>query len=256
MIVNQTKPFNPILGETFQAKIGDKAEIYLEQSSHHPPRSHFILLGGNYRCYGYNEPIAKTSPNSVEAISSGIYNVEYFTEGSVVKHTIIAPIYSLAGLMIGTRKVRFSGKLCVVDERNDYVCIIEMNPDERGLFSKLMSSKKTFPDYFKGFVTKKSSCTFDGQYYTANKNATKFIEIEGDWTTHIKVDGETMWDLKDVKYSNLRRTCYTLPSDSTFRDDVISFKEDKMDKAQANKIKLEEIQRNDRKLRKKYSDRK
>ena len=34
------KPFNPILGETFQANIGEY-EIALEQISHHPPVSAF-----------------------------------------------------------------------------------------------------------------------------------------------------------------------------------------------------------------------
>lgn len=38
--VTQMKPFNPIWGETFQAKIGT-AKIFLEQTSHHPPRCHF-----------------------------------------------------------------------------------------------------------------------------------------------------------------------------------------------------------------------
>jgi hypothetical protein len=38
--VTQLKPFNPIWGETFQARIGS-GMIYLEQTSHHPPRCHF-----------------------------------------------------------------------------------------------------------------------------------------------------------------------------------------------------------------------
>jgi hypothetical protein len=42
MSVTQLKPFNPIWGETFQAKIGD-TEVYLEQTSHHPPIYHFLV---------------------------------------------------------------------------------------------------------------------------------------------------------------------------------------------------------------------
>lgn len=38
--VTQLKPFNPIWGETFQARIGT-GKIFLEQTSHHPPRCHF-----------------------------------------------------------------------------------------------------------------------------------------------------------------------------------------------------------------------
>jgi hypothetical protein len=40
--VTQLKPFNPIWGETFQCKIGD-CQIYLEQTSHHPPIYHFYV---------------------------------------------------------------------------------------------------------------------------------------------------------------------------------------------------------------------
>lgn len=39
------KPFNPILGETWQAAEPDGSQIFLEQISHHPPISAFQLLG-------------------------------------------------------------------------------------------------------------------------------------------------------------------------------------------------------------------
>jgi hypothetical protein len=39
---SQSKPFNPILGETFQAKILD-TDFYMEQISHHPPIVRFYV---------------------------------------------------------------------------------------------------------------------------------------------------------------------------------------------------------------------
>jgi hypothetical protein len=39
----QLKPFNPILGETFQCKILDSL-LYAEQTSHHPPILNFYVL--------------------------------------------------------------------------------------------------------------------------------------------------------------------------------------------------------------------
>jgi hypothetical protein len=36
------KPFNPILGETFQAFAGDYV-IAAEQTSHHPPITHYEM---------------------------------------------------------------------------------------------------------------------------------------------------------------------------------------------------------------------
>lgn len=45
---------------------------------------------------------------------------------------------------------------------------------------------------------------------------------------------------------------FTLPSDSTVRDDLVLLKSFKEDKAEDAKIRLEEVQRHDRKLRKKH----
>jgi len=43
------KPFNPILGETWQAHLADGTSIFLEQISHHPPVSAFQLIGPGAR---------------------------------------------------------------------------------------------------------------------------------------------------------------------------------------------------------------
>lgn len=45
------KPFNPILGETFQAVLSDGSEIFLEQISHHPPISAYQLDGPGERSH-------------------------------------------------------------------------------------------------------------------------------------------------------------------------------------------------------------
>lgn len=45
------KPFNPILGETFQCWI-DECPIYFEQISHHPPIAAFMMYGRGYKTYG------------------------------------------------------------------------------------------------------------------------------------------------------------------------------------------------------------
>ena len=51
------KPLNPILGETYQCYGQDGTKIYLEQTAHHPPTSHFIAEGPNtaWKMQGYLE---------------------------------------------------------------------------------------------------------------------------------------------------------------------------------------------------------
>ena len=39
------KPFNPILGETWEAGLPDGTQIFIEQISHHPPISAFQMNG-------------------------------------------------------------------------------------------------------------------------------------------------------------------------------------------------------------------
>jgi len=130
--VTQLKPFNPILGETFQAKIG-KSTMFLEQTSHHPPRCNFYLLGNYYKAYGYQEPVASTGTNSVNAKSSGYHYVHY-PDG--VKHKIYGPALVISGTIYGNRSFNFVDKMYIVDEANDLISVISFNPDERGFFKK------------------------------------------------------------------------------------------------------------------------
>ena len=39
------KPFNPILGETWQAQLSDGTVVFMEQMSHHPPVTAFHMIG-------------------------------------------------------------------------------------------------------------------------------------------------------------------------------------------------------------------
>lgn len=55
----------------------------------------------------------------------------------------------LAGTMMGSRSLKFRGQLLVVDQKNDLIADIQLDPDERGFFKKIVSKKETYPDYFK-----------------------------------------------------------------------------------------------------------
>ena len=45
------KPFNPILGETYQCWI-DGCPVYYEQIAHHPPIASYLMKGRGYDLYG------------------------------------------------------------------------------------------------------------------------------------------------------------------------------------------------------------
>jgi len=45
------KPLNPVLGETYEALFSDGSKVFCEQSSHHPPVSHYEVIGPNNSYY-------------------------------------------------------------------------------------------------------------------------------------------------------------------------------------------------------------
>ncbi len=55
VICKSKAPFNPILGETYQAKKSNGSLLFLEQTCHHPPTCHYYLKGPNenYKIFGY-----------------------------------------------------------------------------------------------------------------------------------------------------------------------------------------------------------
>jgi hypothetical protein len=65
------KPLNPVLGETLYGEFEDGTELYCEQTFHHPPISHFLIVGPKsmYRMYGYFNFAARAGLNSVTVIS-------------------------------------------------------------------------------------------------------------------------------------------------------------------------------------------
>ncbi|MBS1889768.1 MAG: hypothetical protein JST59_00615 [Actinobacteria bacterium] len=51
LYLNMEKPFNPILGETFQGWMNG-CPVYMEQVSHHPPIASLLLMGRGYKMSG------------------------------------------------------------------------------------------------------------------------------------------------------------------------------------------------------------
>ena len=88
--------------------------------------------------------------------------------------------------------------------------------------------------------------------HTYKKVINEHCVIEGEWTNHIKFDNTVYWNIKDYKYFELYEQEHKLKSDSSYRDDLKCINENLMDLCQVKKEELEEIQRNDHKLRDEY----
>jgi hypothetical protein len=66
-------------------------------------------------------------------------------------------------------------------------------------------------------------------------------------------DEDVYWDINETKYDDMLRMEYTLPSDATLREDAVHLKYGNEEESAKAKVKLEEIQRRDRKLRADYA---
>lgn len=65
--IGQHKPFNPIIGETYEAVYADGTQVFLEHVSHHPVRSAFTVRGPRhlYVISGVYEFESVTNRNSI-----------------------------------------------------------------------------------------------------------------------------------------------------------------------------------------------
>ena len=105
------KPFNPILGETFQTKIGN-TEIYVEQTSHHPPILNFYAINPLFKIFGFEAIEANTGANSVLVEKKGKYFIQ-FSDGCLFK--IKRPKLLITGTTIGKRFTNFIEELLIED---------------------------------------------------------------------------------------------------------------------------------------------
>jgi len=109
------KPFNPILGETFQALIDD-CPVYGEQISHHPPISATFMKGRGYTLYGQFESKVHIGLNSATGSNEGIMTIEFENGQSLIKYRNFSG--ELSGLVYGDRKLALVGINHYLDIKN------------------------------------------------------------------------------------------------------------------------------------------
>ena len=253
--VIQIKPFNPIIGETFQCRIGN-IDLYIEQTVNHPITLNIYgkEINGEFIMYGHLITDASIHVNSLYTSRLGKYFIK-FKDGTLFR--VIMPPITLKGLSMGDRLFNFIDKGLVIDLTNNLCSYIEMNPDELGFFQSFFKTKKTFPDFFKGNIVDLQDVTIDenGGNHKLNKKAKSYGTFEGEWTSYISFDNIEYWN-NSMKSLNLFSHEFTLPSDGRFRPDLINLINSNKEQSQIEKEKLEVRQRKDRKLRAQYAENK
>ena len=247
----QTQPFKPVVGETFQCRIGNFV-LYIENTTSNSLANNFYGYDDdkNYKIYGYQISDISTMPNSVIASKLGKYFIE-FKDGS--KYLLRLPNITLEGISMGDRTFNYTEKIVIYDLNNNLCAYIEMNPEEVSFFKSFFKKKNTFPDYFKGDIVESKFVKMDekGCNHILNKGYKSLCKIEGEWTSYIKFDDIEYWDIEDYQLIQMYHYGYLLPSDSSLRLDLINFIKDDQEKSQIEKEKIEADAEKDINLRKK-----
>lgn len=247
----QTQPFKPVVGETFQCRIGDFV-LYLENTTSDSLTNNFYGYDDNrnYKIYGYQVSDISTMPNSVIASKLGKYYIE-FRDGT--KYLLRLPNMTLKGISMGDRTFNYTEKVVVFDLTNNLCAYIEMNPEELGFFKSLFKKKNSFPDFFKGDIVESSFVKLDEKAcnHTLNKGWKSLCRIDGEWTSVCRFDDEEYWDVEDYNLIPMYHYGFLCPSDSSLRPDLIEFIKDNQEKSQVEKEKIEEDEEKDKNLRKK-----
>ena len=239
-------PFNPILGETYQAiNENDGSRLYIEQTEHHPPTFNFNVVGPNkhfeYNGFGtINAHLDNINMIKGERVGKILLK---FDDGSLF--TFTALYTRINGIIMGDRIYNYYGDLIIKDYKNKIECIYTLNDTyNQGLISKMIFGKHKI-QYDEGKVEIK-------QVNPQTKE--KEIKSTGyaSWIGQAFFEGKQYWSVFDNKDSwSQDNINFVLESDSTKRLDLIDLIKGDYDGAQKNKEILEQIQREDEKKRKK-----
>ncbi|KAL4172776.1 hypothetical protein KRP22_007938 [Phytophthora ramorum] len=242
--IGQLKPFNPILGETYQSTLNDGTDVSCEHTSHHPPISNFQLTGDKYSIAGFVLWHASMSVKSNAMLNTNKGPVRVtFPAGEGLPGTMIEynlPYLQIGGLLWGDRTVDIMGNMVFEDKKNKLQCELRLNPDAKSGMGGMFSSSKTPTDSLRGVILD-----------TSVSPPREICDVSGSWLHDLVFGNKTYWSIN--KYQSGYMVPYPddkiLASDSRFREDLHYLAAGDLDESQEWKVKLEVLQRADRKAR-------
>jgi hypothetical protein len=249
------KPFNPILGETFELDIGNGVRYLAEQVSHHPPICAAHAENENF-CYDLvSAPTTRFLGNSLEVYPYGRTRLTLRAHNEV--YTLVPPNAMVHNIVIGRTWVDVFGPLTLNCHTTGMKCVLNFTPC--GWFGYGRHE-------FKGYVT--------------DQNGVKRIKLFGKWNAFCDMvpcseggeaipdqDPVRMWTCSEKpkgdyysftkfahKLNRIDGARAPLPSDSRRRPDRSALYAGESGMAGAEKHRLEEMQRAERRERDRLGD--
>jgi hypothetical protein len=126
--------YNPQIGETYAADFGptdDRARVYLEQSRHHPPVSHFTASpsSGAYRLSGYTsfDSQFRVAESALYTRRTGMSAVDFGGDPSD-RIVFMYPTVVVRGVLAGERRVDVVGPCSLYYEQYNLVMDLVFDP--------------------------------------------------------------------------------------------------------------------------------
>ncbi|XP_061910477.1 oxysterol-binding protein-related protein 2b [Entelurus aequoreus] len=165
------KPFNPLLGETYELSREDQGfRLIAEQVSHHPPVSafHAESLAGDFVFHGSIYPKLKFWGKSVEAEPKGTITLEILKHNET--YTWSNPHCCVHNIILGKLWIEQYGTVEIVNHSTGDKCVLNFKPC--GMFGKELHKVEG---------------------YIQDKSKKKYCVIYGKWT-------ECMWSIDPQAY--------------------------------------------------------
>lgn len=239
------KPFNPLLGETYQGVFPDGTTLSVEHISHHPPISVFSLDHPQYTLRGYYEYKAKTSAtfNQVNIIYHGPNTI--YLKASGQKITYNMPEIKVGGMIWGDRLTKVVKSMVFHDQEANLKGVVGFGY-QKSANGKVVQKQA---DSIYGSIYRCSGVQKSEDPMKMGDLMEQYVEVTGNYLKSMELDGVTRWSLdKDVPLMVLPAD-NPLPSDWRFREDLIWLHYGDMGRSERWKIRLEQEQRRHRRLR-------
>ncbi|CAB1324301.1 unnamed protein product, partial [Coregonus sp. 'balchen'] len=250
------KPFNPLLGETYELVREDLGfRLISEQVSHHPPVSAFHAEGlkKDFVFHGSIYPKLKFWGKSVEAEPKGIITLELPKYNEA--YTWTNPTCCVHNIIVGQLWIEQYGNLEVLNHKTGERCCLNFKPC--GLFGKELHKVE-------GYIldkSKKKVCSLYGKWtecmYIVDSAALEAHKRSGKGTEE-KKSSKQMYSFTSfaMQLNELDKDMEGLipKTDCRLRPDIRAMENGDIDLASEEKKRLEEKQRAARKTRSKSDD--
>jgi len=229
---SQLKPFNPLLGETFQGEFDDGTKVYLEHTSHQPCISNFYIKDSEdlYSVSGYYDmqpegTVKMLLTNYVYLLHKGKTSINLKASKRTIDYQ--TPKLFFGGIIIGERHSYWDGFMKFEDRKNNLKAIIMFKNSSNSKDKVKNAFHDIYGQIFKHDFSKEKKKDPKDFYETSidkkpfPDSKLMVSEITGSYLGTIYFDKVPYFDIKNNVFNNTAISSgYLLPSDGQYREDI------------------------------------